>query len=107
MIDLPKPKPCPFCGHSEIGVVEGESFRYCRSMCPYCGAQGPEVRKNTLADNQGAANVEANTQAIEEWNTRADLLPTIEDLVDLIAIEEDAYKLAEEILKRIGGGANE
>jgi hypothetical protein len=33
----------------------------------------------------------------------ADLLPTIEDLVDMIAIEEDAYKLAESILKRIRG----
>ena len=34
---------------------------------------------------------------------RADLLPTIEELVDIIAIEEDAYKLADAILKRIGG----
>lgn len=80
MSDLPKPKPCPFCGHSEIGVVEGESFRYCRSMCAYCGAQSPEVRKDTMADDRDSAESEAHARAIEEWNTRADLLPIIEAL---------------------------
>ena len=63
-------KPCPFCGGTNIQTAEGSTFRWVHAYCAGCGAQSCEVRKATLADDQTAAQLEAEADAIAEWNTR-------------------------------------
>lgn len=64
-------KPCPWCGDSlkVVRVVEGDTFRWRRVQG--CCADGPEVRHDTLAENQAAAHEDSERRAIEAWNTRA------------------------------------
>ena len=61
--------PCPWCG-GEVGpiVEEGATFRWRRVTG--CCANGPEVRHDTLADDQAAAEVESRAAAIAAWNER-------------------------------------
>lgn len=57
------PKPCPFCGSTNISVVEGSTFRWVKAECDDCGATCGDVRRvRTDAGNE--------TAAIEEWNKR-------------------------------------
>lgn len=61
--------PCPFCGGAVAGdVVEGSSFRWRRVSG--CCTDGPEIRHNTLAQDQAEAEAESRTRAIAAWNTR-------------------------------------
>lgn len=69
--------PCPWCG-AEMGpatVSEGSTFRW--RKVDGCCADGPEVRHNTMADDQAAAEVESTRKAIEAWNTRPALLAAL------------------------------
>ena len=70
-------KPCPWCGDSlKVGrVVEGDTFRWRRVQG--CCADGPEVRHDTLAENQAAAHEDSEHRAIEAWNTRATQPPAV------------------------------
>lgn len=62
---------CPFCGASAAQVVEGDTFRWRMVQCGACGARGPEVRIDTLADNQGDAERDACAAAVRAWGARA------------------------------------
>ena len=64
-------KHCPFCGHRDIQVHDGSTFRWLVAICCGCGAQSPEARIDTLADDREKAIADASLKAIEEWNTRA------------------------------------
>lgn len=71
-IEAMKPLPCPFCGGTDIATHEGTSFRWHVAECMTCGAQGSEVRRQTLG--QGTTDLwieQAAADAIKEWNTRA------------------------------------
>ena len=111
MNNLPDLKPCPFCGESTVYVVDGESFRYRVATCSNCGAIGPEVRMDTLAEDKESAKLRAHTWAIDEWNHRADTLPTREELESIImgkAVTTAAGKaVVDQILARIGGGGKD
>jgi len=66
--------PCPFCGGKDISTHEGSSFRWHVAECMTCGAQGSEVRRQTVG--QGTTDLwikQAAADAIAEWNTRAAL----------------------------------
>lgn len=64
------PLPCPFCGHVGVDVHEGSTFRWMLAECDACGAQGPEVRVDTMAPVRGLALDAARDEAIKEWNKR-------------------------------------
>ena len=65
-------RPCPFCGAHNVGVQEGESYRYAVVACFECGALGPPIR---LRDIRTAANPEFSWRdvesAIKEWDGRS------------------------------------
>jgi len=62
--------PCPWCGGKVKGtVVEGSTFRW-RCVVGCC-TDGPEVRHDTLANDQAAAEIDSRDRAITAWNTRA------------------------------------
>lgn len=66
-----KLKPCPWCG-GEIAtavVTEGDTFRW-RKVSGCC-TDGPEVRHDTMAADQAAAEIASREAAIAAWNTRA------------------------------------
>ena len=71
MTDASAIKPCPWCGESlkEARVIEGSTFRW-RALQGCC-TDGPEVRHDTMADDQAAAEEDSTKRAIEAWNTRA------------------------------------
>lgn len=63
--------PCPFCGSTEVSVIEGSTFRWMVAQCDGCGAQAGEVRVQTLGD--GAKEewlAQGRIDAIAEWNKR-------------------------------------
>lgn len=61
--------PCPWCGGQVVeSVSEGSTFRW--RKFDGCCADGPEVRHNTTADDQAAAEVESRAKAIAAWNER-------------------------------------
>jgi Lar family restriction alleviation protein len=65
------PLPCPFCGHPEIAVVEGSTFRWLLAECQSCGASGPEVRVQTIGPGSPDEWRQAGeADALSEWNTR-------------------------------------
>ena len=63
--------PCPWCGEkpASVSVSEGSTFRW--RKVDGCCADGPEVRHDTMADDQVAAEVESRAAAIAAWNRRA------------------------------------
>lgn len=65
--------PCPWCGEklASVSVSEGSTFRW--RKVDGCCDDGPEVRHNTMADDQEAAEVESRAAAIAAWNTRANV----------------------------------
>ena len=73
--------PCPFCGDSKPTVFEGSTFRWRVAVCNNCGAYAPEVRHDTLAEDQKQAGIESDAAAIVAWNTRAAPVRT-KDLTD-------------------------
>jgi hypothetical protein len=62
--------PCPWCGDELAGVSvsEGSTFRW--RKVDGCCADGPEVRHDTMADDQAAAEVDSRARAIAAWNRR-------------------------------------
>jgi hypothetical protein len=65
--------PCPWCGCelSSVSVSEGSTFRW--RKVDGCCTDGPEVRHDTMADDQAAAEADSEERAIEAWNNRAHL----------------------------------
>lgn len=65
--------PCPWCGEAQsvVRVSEGSTFRW--RKVDGCCADGPEVRHDTMADDQAAAEADSHRRAIEAWNTRANV----------------------------------
>lgn len=63
--------PCPWCGDdlTSVAVVEGSTFRWRRVSG--CCTDGPEVRHDTLTNDQSAAEIDSRERAITAWNTRA------------------------------------
>jgi hypothetical protein len=64
--------PCPWCGQEMFGlisVVHGSTFRWRRVNG--CCTDGPEVRHDTMAEDQKAAEIQSRADAIAAWNTRA------------------------------------
>ena len=66
-----KPLPCPWCGEElrAVNVSEGSTFRW--RKLDGCCADGPEVRIDTMADDQAKAEADARADAIKAWNERA------------------------------------
>jgi Lar family restriction alleviation protein len=64
--------PCPFCGHSDVVMTQGDTFRWRLVTCNYCSARGPDVRIQTSG---GGTTDEwerkAYDDAIASWNQRA------------------------------------
>jgi len=65
-----EPLPCPFCGGTDIVVMDGSTFRWVVATCG-CGATCGEVRVQTTGKPRAEAMVEAAQRAIVEWNTRS------------------------------------
>lgn len=73
-------KPCPFCGHTDIGVkdkilvvsmgYDSPASQLIRvwAYCRYCQAKGPKRTINTLGDRD--KNITA--VAFEAWNKRTE-----------------------------------
>ena len=63
--------PCPWCGEElrVVNVSEGSTFRW--RKLDGCCADGPEVRIDTMADDQAKAEADARADAIRAWNERA------------------------------------
>lgn len=63
--------PCPWCGGrlAAVTVSEGSTFRW--RKVDGCCADGPEVRHDTMAGDQVAAEADSRRRAIEAWNHRA------------------------------------
>ena len=76
--------PCPFCGDNQPTVFEGSTFRWRVAVCNNCGAYAPEVRHDTLAEDQKQAGIESDAAAIVAWNTRAAPVRTKDLTVDEI-----------------------
>lgn len=63
--------PCPFCGGKLVDTEEGSTFRWMVACCAECGAQGPEVRVQTLGDGSPKQwNEQGCIDALAEWNKR-------------------------------------
>lgn len=62
--------PCPWCGEElqNPQVVEGSTFRW--RVVDGCCTTGPEVRHNTLDDDQQTAEFDSTARAFEAWNRR-------------------------------------
>ena len=70
--EMTEPKPCPFCGHVGVDIVETSTFRWRAAECRACGVIGPEVRIKTIGDGTKEEwEADAAEKAIEEWNKRA------------------------------------
>ena len=65
-----EPLPCPFCGGTDIIVMDGSTFRWVVATCG-CGAACGEVRVQTTGMPREVALAEAKQRAIVEWNTRS------------------------------------
>jgi hypothetical protein len=78
---------CPWCGQKmERAIVsEGSTFRW--RKVDGCCADGPEIRHDTMADDQEAAEVDSRRRAIEAWNDRD---PTIRRALATLAAVEAA-----------------
>ena len=65
------PLPCPFCGDTDVAIVEGSTFRWRQVECNNCGARCGETRVRTIPPIDAAEN---EGFAIEEWNKRANAM---------------------------------
>jgi len=64
--------PCPFCGGTDVGVYEGETFRWRYARCENCGAQSPDVRVQTMGEGTKEQwEAVGVIDAMKEWNKRA------------------------------------
>lgn len=62
--------PCPFCGEemNSVTVEQGSTPRWRRVVG--CCADGPEIRHDTMNQDQLLAETESSIKAIKAWNTR-------------------------------------
>mgnify|MGYP001499156857 CR=1 FL=1 len=67
------PLPCPFCGGTDIAIMDGSTFRWVFAACQDCGGASGEVRVQTSGKPRKEALVEAGQRAIVEWNTRSNV----------------------------------
>jgi Lar family restriction alleviation protein len=66
-----EPLPCPFCGKVGVDICETTTFRWRVAQCQHCGAQGAEIRVQTLGEGTKEEwEAQAREDAIEEWNRR-------------------------------------
>lgn len=65
--------PCPWCGSdiTEVSVSNGSTFRW--RKIDGCCTDGPEVRHDTISEDQESAEIESRRRAIEAWNRRTAL----------------------------------
>jgi len=66
-----EPLSCPFCGGTDIAIMDGSTFRWVFAACQDCGGACGEVRVQTTGKPRDEALVEAGQRAIAEWNTRS------------------------------------
>lgn len=84
--------PCPFCGGQVVASVShGSTFRW--RKFDGCCADGPEVRHDTLTNDQEAATADSRRRAIEAWNSRALLTTPQPDARDAAAVIVNAAML--------------
>jgi hypothetical protein len=89
--------PCPWCGMELTGephVREGSTFRW--RLLSGCCTDGPEIRHDTMADDQAAAEVDSTQRAIDAWNQREswrsiETAPKDGTLIDVFA---EGYRFA-------------
>ena len=74
---------CPWCGEEMAGctVSEGSTFRW--RKVDGCCTDGPEVRHDTMADDQKAAEVDSTARAIAAWNTRTQVAALLAENAEL------------------------
>lgn len=68
-----EPLPCPFCGGTDIAIMDGSTFRWVFAACQDCGGSCGEVRVQTTGKPRDEALIEAGQRAIAEWNTRSNM----------------------------------
>ena len=68
-----EPLPCPFCGGTDIAIMDGSTFRWLFAACQDCGGACGEVLIQTTGKPRNEALIEAGRRAIEEWNTRSNV----------------------------------
>ena len=68
-----EPLPCPFCGGTDIIVMDGSTFRWVFAACQDCGGASGEVRVQTSGKPRDEALIEAAHRSIVEWNTRSNV----------------------------------
>lgn len=84
-------EPCPFCGREldTASVSQGSTFRW--RKLDGCCVDGPEVRHDTMAQDQTAAENDSRSRAIKAWNTRAiTQRPAAQDTVVRVCPFKDA-----------------
>ncbi|OPZ11101.1 MAG: hypothetical protein BWZ07_02259 [Alphaproteobacteria bacterium ADurb.BinA280] len=65
-------RPCPFCGGTDVQVVDGSTFRWRLAQCQGCGAQAGDVRIQTAGDGTRLDwECKATRLALDEWNAWA------------------------------------
>lgn len=64
-------KPCPFCGHTDVGMTMPSTYRWLAATCRWCGCVAPEVRIDTTkvlpGEQYGPTDID---NAMLEWNRR-------------------------------------
>jgi hypothetical protein len=88
--------PCPWCGEklARVSVSEGSTFRW--RKVDGCCTDGPEVRHDTMADDQAAAEAESRAAAIAAWNRRANVTHAIAPLqAEIEAPPRRAFRAAQ------------
>ena len=69
-LDIPV-MPCPWCGDTDVKVVEGSTFRWRVAQCQTCGAQTGEVRTQTMGEGTVEEwRKQAVDDAMDAWNER-------------------------------------
>jgi hypothetical protein len=73
VMNVLRPAPCPFCGSSDVRVIEGDNYRWRVARCFFCSAQSGDVRIQTTGEGSTEEwETIATVSAIREWNKRAD-----------------------------------
>lgn len=97
--------PCPFCGATNVSVVEGDTFRWRIAQCNECEARAPMVRIQTMGEGTPVQWEEkARLDAIAEWNKRHTPEPRAclcDDSLSLLQRMRDEYLARGDLSGRI------